>query len=156
MTDAISPRSSSCSASRSPAMRWSINCAHARCRRDPLWAASCNRTVKVASAGSGSGLVGRVLRGMGLGPSPVSERPILAATHSKARMRRVVGRRATNAPHIWTNFSRVNQRAGFPQHNSASVSIATICVSGYLEGGTHVESANRRGLRRHRNPDADS
>ena len=42
-------------------------------------------------------------------------------------MRRVVGRRATNAPHIWTNFSRVDQRAGFPQHNSASVSIVTIC-----------------------------
>jgi hypothetical protein len=40
---------------------------HARRRRDPLWAASCNRTVKVASAGSGSGLVGRVLRGVGLG-----------------------------------------------------------------------------------------
>ena len=57
----------SCSASRSPAMRWSINCAHARRRRDPLWAASCNKTVKVASAGSGNSLVGRVLRGMGLG-----------------------------------------------------------------------------------------
>ena len=62
----------------------SINCAHARCRRDPLWAASCNRTVKVASAGSGSGLVGWGLRGMGLGPSPVSERPILAATGQDA------------------------------------------------------------------------
>jgi hypothetical protein len=42
-------------------------------------------------------------------------------------MRRVLGRRATNAPHIWTNFSQVDQRAGFPQHNSASVSIVTIC-----------------------------
>ena len=69
---------------RSPAMRWSINCAHARRRRGPLWAASCIRTGKVTSAGSGSGLVGRVLRSMGLvGPSPISERPILAATHSE-------------------------------------------------------------------------
>ena len=59
----------------------------------------------------------------------------------------MVGRRATNASHIWTNFSRVDQRAGFPQHNSASVWISYyLLVSGYLEGGTYVESANRRGL----------
>jgi hypothetical protein len=43
----------------------------------PVWVVSCNRTVKVASAGCGSGLVRRVLRGIGQVPLPFSDRPIL-------------------------------------------------------------------------------
>jgi hypothetical protein len=62
----------------------------------------------------------------------------------------------------WALLHGTAERAGSVRRVSAAEveavvirSLHYLLVSGYL-GGTHVESANRRGLRRHRNPDADS